>query len=118
MAVYSKLERLQELQEQVKTIYVEINQLKSEIVKEMVESDNKTIELDNNKQATLVWVVDKKIDYDKLIEHYPDIYRLGIRPQFSVQQALRSVSPKLLRSIIEDCTDITKQYKLKVGKKK
>jgi len=112
-----KLDRLREIKGNIRTEYAEMDILKKEIVKEMVESDNKIIELDKNTQATLVWVVDKDIDYDKLMELYPDIYKLGIKPTFSTKQALNSVSPKLLTKIIKDCTKTTKEYNLKVGRK-
>jgi hypothetical protein len=113
-----KLKRLQEIKANVRTEYAEMDILKREIVKEMVESNNKIVDIDKNSQATLVWVVDKKIDYTRLIELYPDIYKLGLKPTFSTKQALNSVSPNLLTKIIKDCTKANAQYNLKVGKKK
>jgi len=113
-----KLARLQEIKANIRSEYAEMDILKKEIVKEMVESDNKIIDLDKNTQATLVWVVDKDIDYDKLMELYPDIYKLGLRPTFSTKQALNSVSSKLLTKIIKDCAKQSSKYNLKVGKKK
>ena len=113
-----KLDRLQEIKANVRLEYIEMNTLKKEIVKEMVETDNKVVDIDKTTQATLVWVVDKKIDYDKLIKLYPDIYKLGLRPTFSTKQALNSVSATLLTKIIKDCTKQSSQYNLKVGRKK
>ena len=113
-----KLKRLQEIKANVRLEYAEINSLEKEIIKEMVETDNKIIDLDKATQATLVWVVDKEIDYDKLVKLYPDIYKLGLKPTFSTNQALNSVSPNLLNKIIKDCTKTTAQYSLKVGRKK
>ena len=91
--------------------------LKKDIVKEMVEMDIKVLDIDKNTQATLVWAVDKDIDYDKLMKLYPDIYKLGLHPVFSIKQALNSVSPKLLNKIIKDCTKTNAKYNLKVGRK-
>jgi hypothetical protein len=113
-----KLDRLQEIKANVRLEYAEMDILKKDIVKEMVETDTKIIDLDKNTQATLVWIVEKDIDYDKLMKLYPDIYKLGLRPTFSTKQALNSVSPKLLNKIIKDCIKETKEYKLKVGRKK
>jgi hypothetical protein len=112
-----KLEIIQSIKANIRLEYVVMNKLKKEIVKEMVETNTKLIDLDKNTQATLVWAVDKEIDYDKLMKLYPDIYKLGLKPTFSVKQALNSVSPKLLNKIIKDCIKETKEYKLKVGKK-
>ena len=112
-----KLDRLQEIKANIRLEYAEMDTLKKEIVKEMVETDNKIVGLNNNNQATLVWIVEKNIDYIKLMELYPDIYKLGIKPTFSTKQALNSISPNLLNKIIKDCTKTTKEYKLKVGRK-
>ena len=112
-----KLEIIQSIKANIRLEYVVMNKLKKEIVKEMVETNTKLIDLDKNTQATLVWAVDKEIDYDKLMKLYPDIYKLGLKPTFSTKQALNSVSPKLLNKIIKDCTKTTKEYNLKVGKK-
>ena len=111
-----KLNRLQEIKANVRNEYAEMNVLKKDIVKEMVESQNKIIDIDKSTQATLVWTVEKNIDYDKLMKLYPDIYKLGLKPTFSTKQALNSVSPTLLNKIIKDCTKETKEYKLKVGR--
>jgi len=113
-----KLDRLQEIKANIRLEYAEMDLLKKAIVKEMVETDNKIIDLDKSNQATLVWAVDKEIDYNKLMKLYPDIYKLGLRPTFSTKQALNSVSPKLLNKIIKDCTKQSSKYKLKVGRKK
>ena len=112
-----KLDRLQEIKSNIRLEYAEMDILKKDIVKEMVETNNKVIDLSNGKQATLVWAVENKIDYDKLMKLYPDIYKLGLKPIFSTKQALNSVSPKLLNKIIKDCTKTTAQYNLKVGRK-
>ena len=112
-----KLDRLQEIKANIRLEYAEIDTLKKAIVKEMVETNHKVVDIDKNTQATLVWVVENKLDYDKLMKLYPDIYKLGLKPTFSTKQALNSVSPKLLNKIIKDCTKTTAQYNLKVGRK-
>ena len=112
-----KLDRVQEIKSNIRLEYAEMSVLKKDIVKEMVETDNKIVDIDKGSQATLVWVVEKNIDYDKLMKLYPDIYKLGIKPTFSTKQALNSVSPNLLNKIIKDCTKTTAQYNLKVGRK-
>jgi len=112
-----KLARLQALKLNVKKEYVEINALKKDIVKEMVETDSKEIAYDQNTKATLEWVVEKAIDYEKLMKLYPDVYRLGLKPTFSTRQALHSISKELLNKVIKDCTKGSAQYNLKVGRK-
>ncbi len=113
----NKLHRLQEIKANVRSEYAEMDVLKKEIVKEMVESKTKIVDIDKHLQATLVWVVEKDIDYEKLMRLYPDIYILGLKPTFSTKQALNSVSPNLLNKIIKDCTKQSAQYNLKVGRK-
>jgi predicted GTPase len=112
------LNRLQEIKANIRLEYAEMDILKKDIVKEMVETDIKVLDFGKTTQATLVWVVENKLDYDKLMKLYPDIYKLGLRPTFSTKQALNSVSPKLLNKIIKDCTKTSSKYKLKVGRKK
>ena len=112
-----KLDRLQEIKANIRFEYAEMDILKKDIVKEMVETRNKFINFEVNNQATLVWFIEKNIDYIKLMKLYPDIYKLGIKPTFNMKQALNSISPNLLNKIIKDCTKTTKEYKLKVGKK-
>lgn len=112
-----KLDRLQEIKANIRLEYAEMDILKKDIVKEMVETSNKEINLGNGNQAVLVWAVENKIDYEKLMKLYPNIYKLGLKPTFSTKQALNSVSPKLFNKIIKDCTKTTAQYNLKVGRK-
>jgi predicted phage-related endonuclease len=95
-----------------------MGRLKKDVVKEMVETDHKDLELTEGLHATLVWVIEKKIDYDKLKSQYGNVYELGLRTTFSSDQALKSVSKSLLQKILKDCTIQDMGYKLKFKKGK
>jgi len=113
MILEESLKRIEKVREEIKQKYIEIDRLKKEVVKEMVESGNKTVDYKGDLHATLVWVVEKKIDYDKLQRDYEDVYVLGLRPSFSRTQALNSISAPLLNKILKDCTTIKMGYELK-----
>ena len=101
MGYSENLKRILEIRNNIKGEYAELEQLKKKIVKEMVENGSKVVDIqDTDLQATLKWVVENEIDYDRLMTQYPDIYKLGIIPSFSKKQALNSVSPKLLKKIL------------------
>ena len=112
-----KLNRLLEIKANVRSEYAEMNTLKKEIIEEMVVSGNKVVDYDPITQAALVWVIEKEINYEKLMKWYPDVYRLGLKPTFSTTQALNSISKDLLNKIIKDCTEIDQKYNLKVGRR-
>ena len=116
--IYENIKRIETIKANIRKEYAELNKLNDKVVKEMLENDTKEMDCDDDTKATLVWAVDKKIDYTKLMNLYPDIYKLGIKPTFSTTQALKSVSPSLLNKIIKDCTKKSAQYNLKVGRKK
>lgn len=117
MSLNENLKRIEQVQEEVKQKYVELDRLKKAVVKEMLESGNKNIVLENDGlHATLVWVVEKKIDYDKLQKNYEDIYVLGLRPSFSRTQALNSISLPLLNKVLKDCAITEMGYELKTKK--
>jgi glutamate racemase len=116
MSLVENLKRIEQVQEEIKQKYIEIDHLKKAVVKEMLESGNKDITLENGLHETLVWVVEKKIDYDKLQKQYEDIYILGLRPSFSRTQALNCISLPLLNKVLKDCTITEMGYQLKEKK--
>ena len=118
MICRSKLDRISELNETIRKAYVELNSLKSEVVKEMVLNDVKSIDLSDKEEITLKWVIEKEIDYERLQKLYPDVYLFGLRQTFSAKQALNCVKKDLLHKIIKDCVLINAEYKAKVGRKK
>jgi hypothetical protein len=113
MILEEKLKQMQKIKEDIKKSYVELNRMKKEVVAEMVESGNKTVDYKGDLHATLVWAVEKKIDYDKLQRDYEDVYVLGLRPSFSKEQALNSISSTLLNRVLKDCTITEMGYELK-----
>ena len=120
MTLNEKLKKVQEIRNKISKLYIELNTIKSDIVKDMVESDKQkeTIDIDSNYQATLVWAVEKKIDYEKLMESYPDIYILGLKNTFSSTQALNSISSNLLNKVLKDCYKTNMGYELEFKKRR
>ena len=118
MTLEDKLLEIKVIKDEVSNLYIKMGRLKKDVVKEMVGTDNKDLELTENLHATLVWALDKKIDYDKLKGQYGDIYTLGLRTTFSAEQAFQSVSKSLLQKILKDCTIQKMGYELKFKKGK
>ena len=115
-----ELERLTELRKQLRDIYAEKSELEKAIVAYAVGNDLQKGEMELNDQEviTFAWVFDKKIDYEKLMEQYPDIYELGLKTTFSASQAMLAMDKKLLRKILDDCSVSNPHYEAKVVKKK
>ena len=118
MTLEEKLREIQVIKNEITRLYTKLNPLKKEVVKEMVDTEIKALTLDKDLHATLVWVVEKKIDYDRLMRLYGDIYLLGLKTTFSKTQALNSVSSSLLNKILKDCTKTKMGYELKIRKEK
>lgn len=113
MALEKKLKRLQQLKKEVAAKYKEINKLQNEVIDEMLKVKKKEVDLSKTLHATLAWCIEKKIDYDKLIKEYPDIYLFGLKPTFSRKQALNSVSEEVLSSVLKSCIVQEKNYSIK-----
>jgi len=113
-----KLTRLSEIRKSVSALYREKNELESEVVEHMVLNGIKTLDLDENKEVYgLKWIVENKIDYEKLERDYNEVYELGLQTCFSATKCLDSVNRKLFNEILNDCTIINNHYELKRGKK-
>ncbi len=114
-----KLERINEIRQEINKLYAELNPLKQEVIKHMVENDmqKEVVKLSETHIATLKWTIEKKIDYEKLQRCYPDVYKMGLKPVFSSTQALNSVSSKLLNKILKDCYNTNMGYKLDIKKR-
>ena len=67
--------------------------------------------------ATLKWVYEKEIDYKKMEELYPEIYVLGLLPQFSKKQLLKVINKEQANLILRECTYDTSHYKVKLKRK-
>lgn len=115
-----KLKRLEEIRIETNNLYIEKQSLEKEIIQHFI--DNKElfneIELDNH-IATLKWVYEKEIDYEKLEELYPEIYILGLRPKFSRKQLLKVIDDvNMIKLILRECTYNTSHYKLQLKNKR
>lgn len=113
---HSKLERLEHLRNQVKDIYVEINELEKE-VKEIWLNDKSLVLESDNYAYNMLWVHSKEIDYNKLEKLYPEIYILGLRPTFSKEHLFHSIDKNLANKVLRECLIDTSEYKLERKRK-
>jgi hypothetical protein len=114
MTCHSELKRLAEIRQEITALYKEKYTLEQSLIDKMVASKEKTAELDDGTyRYTLVWVYDKKIDYERFQRLYPDVYQLGLQTTFSMNTALRAIDSGLLEAIIKDCTTVNPHYKIK-----
>lgn len=118
MTLEEKIRKIEEIKNDITKNYVKLDELKKEVIKEMLEIEVKDFKLDDQLRATIVWIVNKSIDYNKLMEKYPDIYELGLKTTFSATQALNSVSLQLLNKVLKDCTVNDMGYDIKLQKGK
>lgn len=109
-----ELKRLTEIRIEVKRLYGEKNRLETSVIDEVVKNGSEKIMMLNETEVLeLVWVFDKRIDYDRLKLLYPEIYALGLETTFSANKALKSMDKKLFNLILNDCTTIDPHYKVK-----
>lgn len=115
--IVENLNQILVLKEEIKRKYVIMNGIEKEVIKQLVEGQEKDFPLSDELHATLVWTIEKEIDYDKLRENHPEIYQMGLKTVFSQTQALNSVSRHLLAAVMKDCQKVSMGYKLKIKKK-
>lgn len=113
-----QLNRLSEIRKELATIYGEKSRLEQEVIDELVELGQKEIDVDDYNLATLKWVFDTKIDYERLKMLYPEIYEMGLQTTFSANRALKAVDKKLFKMILDDCRTVEPHYELIYTKKK
>lgn len=113
--IKDKLEGIQEHRSNIRKEYSGINKLEGDIIQLMIENDLKQIEL-GDKLYELMWIYDKKIDYDKLKELYPDIYELGLQSTFSKKLLYLTVDEEYADKIINECTTMSPHYELRSRK--
>ena len=115
--VENKLKEIQEHRANIRKEYSAINKLEGDIIQLMIENDLKDIEVDN-RIYELMWVYDKKIDYELLEREYPEIYRLGLYTSFSKKLLYNSIDKSKADAIIRECTTLAPHYELKRVDKK
>ncbi len=114
-----KLIRLEEIRLKTNELYTEKYALEKEIIQYFLDNKENFNEIDLEEHiATLKWVYEKEIDYEKMEELYPEIYVLGLLPQFSKKQLLKVINKEQANLILRECTYDTSHYKVKLRKKK
>ena len=114
-----KLIRLEEIRLKTNELYTEKYALEKEIIQYFLDNKKKFNEIELEEHiATLKWVYEKEIDYEKMEELYPEIYVLGLLPQFSKKQLLKVIDKEQANLILRECTYDTSHYKVKLKKKK
>ena len=112
-----KIIRLGEIRKEISKLYAEKSALESEVVDIVLElgEQKSSIQVEDY-IANLLWVYEKKIDYEKLKEKYPDVYELGLITEFSAKQALKGIDRNLFNKILNDCIIARGKYEVKVKK--
>lgn len=114
-----KLIRLEEIRLKTNELYTEKYALEKEIIQYFLDNKENFNEIELEEHiATLKWVYEKEIDYEKMEELYPEIYVLGLLPQFSKKQLLKVINKDQANLILRECTYDTSHYKVKLKKKK
>lgn len=114
-----KLIRLEEIRLKTNELYTEKYALEKEIIQYFLDNKENFNEIELEEHiATLKWVYEKEIDYEKMEELYPEIYVLGLLPQFSKKQLLKVINKEQANLILRECTYDTSHYKVKLRKKK
>lgn len=114
-----KLIRLEEIRLKTNELYTEKYGLEKEIIQYFLDNKENFNEIELEEHiATLKWVYEKEIDYKKMEELYPEIYVLGLLPQFSKRQLLKVINKEQANLILRECTYDTSHYKVKLKKKK
>lgn len=114
-----KLIRLEEIRLKTNELYTEKYALEKEIIQYFLDNKENFNEIELEEHiATLKWVYEKEIDYEKMEELYPEIYVLGLLPQFSKRQLLKVINKEQANLILRECTYDTSHYKVKLKKKK
>lgn len=110
--ITSKLDRIEEIRNDIKNSYVELNKLEKEVIELWLE--NKDLVLESKKHIyQMLWIYEKEIDYEELEKNYPEIYILGLRPSFSKEHLFHSVSVSVGNEILRNHTYDLSRYKLK-----
>ena len=112
-----ELKELGKIQKDINKLYARKKDLEQKVIDKMVENKENGTKYAENEVYTLVWVFDKKIDYEKMKSMYPDVYMLGLQTSFSATKALNSMDSRLFNAILRDCTTVEPHYELKRRKK-
>jgi predicted phage-related endonuclease len=113
-----ELKELGKIQKDINKLYARKKDLEKKVIDKMVENKENGTKYAENEVYTLVWVFDKKIDYEKMKSMYPDVYMLGLQTSFSATKALKSMDSRLFNAILRDCTTVEPHYELKKEKSK
>lgn len=68
--------------------------------------------------AQLEYYFNKIVDYEKMKREYPKVYQEGLISVFSSKEAVKTLSPKIVGAIIQECMIKTPMIKLKYHKLK
>ena len=113
------LERYDEIQRELSSLYVEREKLASNIIDLYLTDKEKYANL-GSEWFNYDFIFSNKhfIDYEKLERDYPHIYVLGLQPSFSKNVLLKSIDSKTANLILKECTYSDNKYKIKRTRKK
>lgn len=113
-----KIDRYNHLSHEITKLYLERNELESDIVDEFLTDKEKYSNLETDWYFINFAFKSKRIiDYEKMERDYPEIYMLGLRPTFSKDTLLNSLDKNITENIIKECTYLENKYKITRKKK-
>mgnify|MGYP000929290900 CR=1 FL=1 len=118
MTLSEKVEKLKILKSQLKSLYLDKLSLEKDIVSQIEKSTDDELSILNHENTLEIALLsEKKVDYDKLKELYPNVYQWGLVPMFNYKKALLSFEDKkMFWKIMNDCKVDIETKKLKVKK--
>jgi hypothetical protein len=109
----NKLYRIRKIKNEVKSLYKEKYQLEQDVILAIEETPLEQLpsllcenvsEKERELAYEVVEVFKKKMDYEKLMAHYPQVYEWGMKTIFDFEKALRSFEDsKTFWRIIKEC---------------
>lgn len=125
----NKLYRIRKIKNDVKSLYKEKYQLEQDVILAIEETPLEQLpsllcedasEKERELAYEIVNVISKKMDYEKLMNYYPQVYEWGLKTVFDFEKALRSFEDsKTFWRIIKECQIETVEKSLeKKGVKK
>jgi hypothetical protein len=120
MTLSEKLTKIREYRSEIKGLYVKINTLEKEIVKEVEEGGSPFIQGGNGELEEIIILYKEKLDIDKIRDLYPSVFNYGQKIVFDWKQATLSFdNPNDFWKLMRDCKKIeTTVKKEKKAKKK
>ena len=111
------IKKLIEVRNDIARDYSELEKVKQDIVREVIENElSKEMEIDRGALAKVLWAYEKNVDYEKLREEHPNLYKLGMEAHFNPKRMFDCIAEKnhtYFTEILRNYTSRDDKYILK-----